>query len=192
MTEATAPLDFRPFFERHPILETDRLILRELRDDDAKAIFEYASDAETTKFMIFPTHTSIADAENFIQRTVNDFAAMTRIEFGIELKSTGKLIGCAGFHHFSSNHHSVELGYILNRAHWGSGYITEVVNRMLRFAFDEMQVHSVHAVCDIENMASSRVLERCGFTHDATFRDHEFRRGRYITLKVFSKLVTDQ
>jgi ribosomal-protein-alanine N-acetyltransferase len=63
---------------------------------------------------------------------------------------------------------------------------------MVRFAFDDMQMHRVNAVCDIENVASSRVLERCGFTLDATFRDHEFRRGRYISLEVFSKLVTDQ
>lgn len=192
MADPSKALDLSKLFERHPTLETERLLLREIRMLDKRAIFEYASDPETTEYMIFPTHTSVAEAERFIESCGSDFLNTKRVEFAIELKSTKKMIGAFGLHHFSSNHHSVEFGYILNRAHWGNGYVTEVVNRMLRFAFDEMQMHRVQAVCDLKNDASARVLERCGFTHEATFRDHEFRRGRFISLNIYGKLATDQ
>ncbi len=180
-----APLDLSRFFEQHPTLETERLLLREVTLKDRDAIFEYASDPLVTEYVIFPTHQSMEETIAFIESCPKDFAERKRIEFGIVLKETGNLIGACGFHHFAPEHHRLEIGYVLNRSHWGKGYMTEVVREMIRFAFDKMVMHRVQATCDEGNTRSSRVMERCGMTHEATFRDYELRRGQFVSVKMY-------
>lgn len=180
-----SPLDLSRFFVEHPTLETERLLLREITMADRDAIFEYASDPLVTEYVIFPTHQSIEETIAFIESCPKDFAEHKRIEFGIVLKETGNLIGACGFHHFAPEHHHLEIGYVLNRSHWGKGYMTEVVREMIRYAFEEMGMHRVQATCDEGNTRSSRVMERCGMTHEATFRDYELRRGKFVSVKMY-------
>ncbi|MDP4200869.1 MAG: GNAT family N-acetyltransferase [Bacteroidota bacterium] len=179
------PLDLSRFFEVHPRLETERLVLREITMADQVAIFEYASDPEATQYMVFPTHRSVDETIPFIESCPRDFAARTRIEFGIVLKENGTLIGTCGMHHFAPDHHRLEIGYILNRSRWGKGYMTEAANELIRFAFDEMGMHRVQATCDLDNERSARVMERCGMTHEATLTDYELRRGKFVSIKIY-------
>lgn len=181
-----APLDLSHIFEQYPMLETERLRVRELRMEDKQGVFAYASDPEVTRYMIFPTHTSIADSIAYLETCPVNFAVRERIPFAIELKDSGQFIGACDFHHISAANHSVELGYTLNRKYWGYGYMTEAVREMIRFAFEEMGMHRVAATCDFENIRSARVMERCGMSLEGVLRDYELRRGRYVTVKAYA------
>ncbi len=180
------PPDLSRFFETHPVLETERLILRPRRMDDKDAIFEYASDSIATEYMIWPTAQSIQDTMVFLQMSAQDFVEQKSIGFAMELKNNGGLIGGCDFHHIEPNHHRTEIGYMLNRNFWGKGYMTEAVREMIRFAFEEMGMHRVAATCDFENERSARVMERCGMTLEGIFRDYELRRGRFVTVKMYA------
>jgi len=183
-----APLDLSRFFEVHPVLETERLILRPITIADAEDVFEYGSDPEVTKYVVFLRHSSIEDSIKWLEKASDEFAKNAQMTFAITLKEEGKFIGSCGFHHFSPEHHRVEMGYVLNRKFWGMGFMTETVRELIRFAFDEMSMHRVQATCDLENVRSAQVMERCGMTLEGTLLDHELRRGKFVATKVYAIL----
>jgi len=182
------PLDLSRFFEKHPVLETERLILRPRTMADKDDIFEYASDPEVTRYVIWPTHRSVEDTIAFLESAPKNFAKRESIGFAIELKETGKMIGDCGFLRIEPKHHRTEIGYVLNRNFWSKGYMTEAVHELIRFAFKEMGMHRVAATCDFDNVRSAAVMERCGMTLEGVHRDSELRRGRFIAKKMYAIL----
>src|ERR1700689_2015783 len=103
-----APLDLSRFFEVHPTLETERLILRPITLADAEDVFEYGSDPEVTIYVIFLTHSSLEDSIKWLEKVSADFARKEQMTFAITLKQDGKFIGSCGFHHLSPEHHRLE------------------------------------------------------------------------------------
>lgn len=185
-TDSLEPLDLSRFFEQHPVLETERLILRPITMDDAEATFEYAKDPESSRFMPWETHRSMADTIAYLETIPKNYAAKERINFAITLKPELKFIGSCGFHNFSPPHHRVMMGYLLDRKYWGNGYMTEAVREMIRFAFEEMGMHRVAATCDYDNIRSANVMERCGMTLEGVFRDYEVRHGKFVSTKSYA------
>ncbi len=181
-----APLDLSRFFEQHPVLETERMILRPISMDDAQAIFDYPSDPESNKYMPWESHRSLADTYAYLETIPKNYAARERINFAITLKPDGMFIGSSGFHDISKEHHRLMMGYVLNRNYWGNGYMTEAVLKMIRFAFEEMGMHRVAAACDEDNIRSARVMERCGMTLEGIFRDYEVRHGKFVSTKAYA------
>ncbi len=179
-------IDLSRFFEQYPVLETERLVLRPRTMADKDDIFEYASDPEITRYVIWPTHRSVEDTIAFLESAPKSFANRESIGFAIELKESGKMIGDCAFHHIEPKHHRTEFGYVLNRNYWGKGYMTEAVREMIRFAFEEMGMHRVAATCDFDNVRSAAVMERCGMKLEGILRDFELRRGRFVTIKTYA------
>jgi [ribosomal protein S5]-alanine N-acetyltransferase len=189
--KAIEPLDLFRIFEQHPVLETERLILRPITVADADEVFEYGSDPEVTKYMIFPTHTTLADSIMWLETVPDSFAKRERMTFAITLKADGKFIGSSGFHDISPKHHRLMMGYVLSRNYWGNGYMTEAVREMILFAFEDMGMHRVAATCDYDNIRSARVMDRCGMTLEGVLRDYEVRRGKFIATKSYAILKKD-
>jgi ribosomal-protein-alanine N-acetyltransferase len=181
-----APLDLSPFFEQHLVLETERLVIRPITLTDAEDVFAYASDPEVTKYMTFLTHASLADSIKWLMTVPKEFDRRERMTFAMTLKSDGTFIGSSGFHDISSEHHRLMMGYVLNRKYWDKGYMTEAVREMIRFAFEEMSMHRVAANCDLENVRSARVMERCGMKLEGTLRDYEIRHGTFVSTKTYA------
>jgi len=170
------------------MLETERLTLRQITVADAEDVFAYGSDPEVTKYMIFPTHRTLADSIQWLQGVPGEFARKERMSFAITLKPDGKFIGSCGFHDISPKHHRLMMGYVLNRNYWGNGYMTEAVHELICFAFEEMSMHRVAATCDFDNVRSAAVMERCGMKLEGILRDFELRHGRFVTAKTYAIL----
>ncbi|MDF2857064.1 MAG: ydaF 1 [Neobacillus sp.] len=132
-----------PFFRNTPQFETKRLLLRKLIPEDAEDIFAYAMDNEVTKFMTWDTHNNIEDSRQFIKFTLDRYTKDDAGDWGIILKETGKLIGVLGFVYFDKKNRWAELGYVLRRSYWGKGIMPEAVNRILQFAFNDIQLNRV-------------------------------------------------
>ena len=181
-------LDLSRFFEQHPVIETERLLLRPFRMEDAEDVYLYGSDQEVARYSSWPLHRSIEDTNSYLERVSKSFAASESIIFGIQLKEIRRIIGFGGFHHISAANHRMEVGYVLTRAFWGKGYMAEALQAMIRFAFKEMGMHRIGATCDEENTRSICVLEQCGMTLEGTFRDYELRRGKFVGNKVYAIL----
>jgi [ribosomal protein S5]-alanine N-acetyltransferase len=144
-------------------IDTARLILQRLRYEDAEEIFYvYASKAEATKFVSWPTHSTLYDTNKYLQRVIPlwnsaDYA------FTVRLKRNGRLLGSIGLMLDNSR---FQLGYIFGPLHWGQGYATEACFGVLSLLRDN-HIFNVSTFVDAENTASIRVLEKVGFVLEA-------------------------
>jgi ribosomal-protein-alanine N-acetyltransferase len=178
----------RPF-EDLPELETERLLLRKMRLDDARAMFAYASDPEVTRYVLFETHRSIEDSEAFLRLAVEGYERGDFGGWGVVLKDSGAFVGTCGVDYgYAPEHARAELGYVLSREHWGKGLIPEAVRAVIRFGFGRMELNRIQARCIAENTASARVMEKAGMTYEGTLREYQLIKGAYRDMKFYSIL----
>lgn len=178
-------------FNGNPRLGTQRLILRKLKFPDAEDIFEYSSDPEVTKYLLWDTHASIADSENFLRFTMGRYDNGEAGEWGIVLKDTGKLVGTIGFPWYDIKNRRAEMGYVLSRDCWGKGYMPEAAGRILQFAFDEMKMNRIECCHFAPNVNSGKVMEKCGMKYEGTARQRIFVKGKFWDVKHYAILKED-
>ena len=149
-------------------LETARLRLRRPTMDDAEPIYTtYASDVEATRYVSFPTHQSPEDAREFLRHCTAGWAAGGPFTWVIALRDNGRLAGTIDIR---PQGHRVEIGYIIGREYWGRGYTTEAVRAVSDWALAQPEIHRVWAVCDVDNLASARVMEKSGMQREGRLR----------------------
>ncbi|WEV45002.1 GNAT family N-acetyltransferase [Streptococcaceae bacterium ESL0687] len=141
---------------RYNIIETPRLILRPLRIQDARDMYEYASDPENLIF-IFPPHKNLAETELSI---ASHFMEKPLGKWAIELKSEKKMIGTIDFIKVNQKRASATIGYVINKNYWGQGIVTEALRTLIDFSFREFGLKSLDLVADFRNLASKRVAEK--------------------------------
>lgn len=180
------PLDLSRFFEQHPTLETERLTLREVTVRDAADLHAYFGDSETAEYIPHTAVKAVSETEKILSRASKYFAERDSFRFAIERKGDGKVMGIFDLHSLSSEHQRMEIGYGLGKAYRGFGYMTEAVRGVIRFAFEEMGMHRIEAECETENIRSIRVAERCGMTLEATRRENEINKGRFVSNHVYA------
>lgn len=137
-------------------IETERLIVRPINIEDAYDVFEWASDPIVNKFMPYPLHDNIHQAEEWISSLEN------KNEFVFVLKSSGKVIG-GGSMSYAEKYKAYELGYNLKRLYWGMGYATEASKAMIQWAYKNLGARDFFACHANENHASRNVIKKCGF-----------------------------
>jgi [ribosomal protein S5]-alanine N-acetyltransferase len=143
------------------ILETSRLLLRELRPDDANALVLVISDPVTMRF--YPAPFDRAGVEQWIERNQRRYADYGHGLWGMVLKSTGELIGDCGltFQNVGgTNEH--EIGYHLRRDLWGQGFATEAARACRDYGFSHLSAERLIAIIRPENLPSRRVAENIG------------------------------
>ena len=157
-------------FER---LETARLILRKPVPEDAERIFAgYASDPEVTRLLGWSRHTSIEDTRAFLEFNEGEWARWPAGPYLVESRVDGSLLGSSGLI-FQTPDRAV-TGYALAREAWGKGFATEALRAVVEVA-RSTGIARLEAVCHPENLASTRVLEKCGFVNEGIQpRAHRF------------------
>jgi RimJ/RimL family protein N-acetyltransferase len=164
-------------------IETHRLILRELREEDWQAVYEYASDPLVTQFMPIETKEP-EDTKAFLQKKLAEQKDENRKRhaWAIVLKAENQLIGGCGLH--LENEHNGMIGYVLNRRHWGQGYATETARALLAFGFEHFKRHRITAQCDVQNAGSYHVMEKLGMRREGHLRQdiqiHSQWRNSYL------------
>jgi ribosomal-protein-alanine N-acetyltransferase len=177
-------INFLPFLE----LETDRLLLRRVNNDDAAQVFALRSDAETMKYIPRPLVTHIDEALEHIRMIDDKIISGEGINWAITLKGDPKLLGIIGHYRIKPEHYRAEIGYMLHPDHHGKGFITEAIKAVVAYGFDEMQLHSIEAIIDPENAASATVLEKNGFEKEAHLKENEFFNGKFLDTVIYSLL----
>lgn len=178
-------------FGNLPALETERLILRKLRPEDDRDVFDYASNPEVSKQVVWDTHESIEDSRSFIAAVMELYENGEVATWGIEHRESGKLIGTAGFAYWNIPHARAEIGYALGERYWGRGYMTEAARAMLDFGFNTMGLNRIEARCELENRGSERVMEKIGMSLEGVIRQHMYVKGSYRDLKLYSILRSE-
>ena len=175
-------LNFSPF----PVIETERLVLREITDGDLAEIFYQRSDPQMMKYVDRKPASSMQDASDFLGRVQAALVSNDGITWGIALKNEPKLIGNMGLWRVDKEHHRAELGYVLHPEHQSKGYASEAMKAVLHYGFHTMKLHSVEANVNPNNAASIKLLERNGFIREAYFKENYFFDGRYLDSAIYS------
>ena len=158
-------------FETHPPLETERCILRAPVMDDAPAIFEMMSDERITRYLGRLPMVSIDEAVERIETFSTGFVEQRSVTWIVCWRATGDIVGTCSLFNLLKAHYRAELGYLLLPRWWKMGIMSEVLKGVLKWGFDDMQLHSILAQIDPENDASRGLLEKHGFIQEAYFRE---------------------
>lgn len=177
-------------FSYFPVLETERLRLRKLTYDDADQMIAIFNDPEATKYMIVdPPCTTREEAIKMIDWMQGWFDKGHAARWGITLRGgDDTVIGTCGFHFWDRTHRRCDIGYDLIPAYWNRGYITEATHALVRWCFENLDLHRIQADCTAGNIGSERVLEKVGFTLEGIWRENTFEHGRFVSLKQYGLL----
>ncbi len=154
------------------IIQTERLVLRPFTMSDLDSTHEYASDLETTKYMIYLPNRTIQETENFLRRVTAEWNKPEPEFYEFAVTLDGVHIGAVSVYHDKSKRKCV-LGWILNKKYHDNGYATEAAKAALRFAIDELKVKTTVAYCDYRNRPSISVMQKIGLSLK---RDDRVRR----------------
>lgn len=156
-------------------LETNRCILRKISINDAKDMYEYASDDDVIKFLSFPKHSSVEQTREVIAKYfTSKYEEGNSYDFGVELKENNKLIGSCGFNEIKDN--KATLGYVLNKKYWNQGLMTEIVTEVFRFGFEDLKLDKIIAYHYDGNDKSGRVMQKCNMDY-VKFEEKECRHN---------------
>ena len=176
---------------RFPILETERLILREVTTEDAGDIFKYLSDKDVVKPMglaPFQTEKDVLDEISWYKSIHDDG---TGIRWGITLRNSGKVIGSCGFLNMQSKHFRAEIGYELCQDYWGKGIASEALEAVVNYGFHHFQLERIEALIEPVNLPSQKLVEKKGFKREGLLRHYEFTCGKFDDLYMYSIIKGD-
>lgn len=156
-------------------LSTERLVLRLPRPGDAEAIFRgYAQDPEVTRYLIWSPHSSLGETKAFLKQISAARAAGTEYTWAIVLERTGELVGMIALRLAPPR---ADFGYVIARARWNAGYATEAAGAVADWALEQPSIHRLWTVCDVDNTASVRVLEKLGMRREGVLRKWMIHSG---------------
>ena len=162
-------------------LETERLVLRDFRRGDGKALHAVESDPEVARYQSFEPRTLVGS-----RAFVRDAAEMARwtprslYELAVVRRADDQLIGRCGLELQRRRVRQGLLWYTLRRDCWGQGYASEAARALVGFGFAELDLHRVHADCDPANERSSRLLERLGMRREAHHVEWMWLKGAWV------------
>lgn len=152
-------------------IETERLILRQFTLEDAAHMYKnWASHEIVTKHLSWPTHTSVQVSEKVISNWIQTYEKMEYYEWGIEFKVIGEVIGSICLCNVDSVNDNAEVGYCIGDAFWNQGMMTEAVQAILKFGFEEIGLARIFGRHAVDNAVSGCVLKKCGFIEEGIQR----------------------
>lgn len=155
-------------------LKTDRLLLRRFRVSDAPEVFRvWTSDEQVARYTSWYAHKSVEETESFVTYMVS-LDGLSDYQWIIELD--GQVIGSITVCYADDDQEIAGIGYVLGRAYWGKGYITEAARAVVEFLFDEVHYRKIIAGCDSANPGSAKVMEKIGMKREAVLREHIRRK----------------
>ncbi|MCT4698110.1 GNAT family N-acetyltransferase [Tenacibaculum haliotis] len=167
-------------------LETDRLILREIRKTDINGMFELDSDEKVHKYLGKKPINTILQAEENIQFIHQQYKELGIGRFACIEKATGQFIGWSGLKHNTGekeklNGHKdfVDIGYRFIPRFWRKGYASETAFACLKFGFKEMNYDTIYGAADIENVGSNKILRKIGLQFVNQFNYKEVKVNWY-------------
>ncbi|HEY9219821.1 MAG TPA: GNAT family N-acetyltransferase [Phenylobacterium sp.] len=175
-----------------PPLRTERLILRNFREDDEAAIHAYAVDPEVVRYMDWGPNTPEETREH-LQRALR--AQVERpphvLNLAVEHAHDGRLIGSIRLEVKDAPNRTADIGYSIQRDYWGRGLVTEASRELLRVAFEEMKLQRVFATCDARNTRSWRVMEKLGMRREGVMRKANLRRDGWHDTLLYAVLAEE-
>ena len=152
-------------------IETPRLILRAWKESDLSDLYAYASEPGVGEMAGWSHHESLEDSQKILRLFMEG-----KKTFALELKETGTVIGSLGIEYLDpdpaeNEKYGRQIGYVLGKAHWGRGLMTEAVKAVIDYCFYTLNYDFLTCGHFVQNSRSRRVVEKCGFIY---YRDSVF------------------
>lgn len=178
-------------------LETERLLIREIQETDLEDFFEMDSDPAVHVYIDQSPVKSKEEMAEIIQLIQKQYVENGIGRWAVLDKETGEMLGWCGlkFYREPLNGHSniYEHGYRFKQKHWGKGFATESSKTILKWGFENLNIHHIYAITDPNNNNSMHVLGKLGFelkgtfewVHDRVFPDcnwFELEKSNFLTL----------
>ena len=174
-----------------PVLETPRLLLRQMERGDTADMYEYARLHETTRYLLWSPHPSPEYTRAYLTMIGRFYRKGEFFDWAIVEKESGRMIGTCGFARLEKNHRVGEIGYVLNPAYHGRGYATEAASAVIRYGFENLGLNRIEGRYMVENAASRRVMEHCGLVFEGVLRESMMVKGRLRDIGLCSLLLAD-
>jgi RimJ/RimL family protein N-acetyltransferase len=162
-------------------LETQRLKLRPFQETDLDAFATYRSDPEVARYQSWTTPFTLDQAKDFFEELKRSQPGAPGMwyQLAIERQIQPGIIGDCAFHIIAKDDRQAYIGYTLSRQYQKQGYATEAVGCLLNYLFGTLGLHRVIAICDAENPASARLLERVGMRREGHFIENIWFKGAW-------------
>lgn len=159
------------------IIETKRLLLKELTPEMQDELFTFCTDEQIMSFLGFTTAGELEAEREKWKGGMTTYRTSFK-SFFIWEKDSGKMIGRSGFHNWYPMHRRAELGYVLfDETAKQKGYMTEAVQAIIAYGFDEMDLNRIEAFASPANIASVKILKAAGFIEEGLLRSHFFKNS---------------
>lgn len=151
-------------------LETSRLILRRAQMEDAEPMFHnWANDKEVTKYLTWPPHSNIEVTQKLLASWVESYEKEDYYQWMIVLKEINEPIGSIMVSTVGRAQ-SAHVGYCIGKKWWHQGIMSETLQTVMDFLFNEVGYHRVEAMHDSNNPNSGKVMAKCGMKYEGTLR----------------------
>lgn len=166
-------------FANIPTLNTERLVMREMRAGDCFDMFDYAKRRDVTKYLTWSPHANVEYTKSYLVNLKNHYKMGMFYDWALVLKEENKMIGTCGFTRFNLACDSAEIGYVINPDFRGKGIAAEAARRVVEFGFVNLGLNRIEARYMIGNDASRRVMEKIGMTFEGVARESICVNGVY-------------
>lgn len=173
-----------------PTISTERLVLRPFRIEDAPRVQELAGAREiyaTTEKVPHPYEDGMA--EEWIASLDGKFESREQVALAVTLAESDRMIGSISLRIALPNRRA-SLGYWIGVPYWGCGYATEAAVAMIRYGFNELELHRITAQHMLGNPASGRVMMKAGMQREGELVDEILKDGVFHTLVVYGIVAT--
>lgn len=174
-----------------PVLETERLLLRPLANEDLEFIFSHFSNPLVTEYLMDEPPLENREQAQHIIDFYNRPGEKNNSRWALVLKENQQVIGTIGFHRWEKPYFRSEMGYDLTPAYWGYGLMSEAIQAMLRFGFEQMGLNRIDALVYVDNPRSVNVLKKAGFQIEGCLRDYFCLNGVFYDHYYLSLLRRD-
>ena len=172
-----------------PALQTIRLDLIEIKQNHLRDLYQLFGNDDVTEFYNIKTLKEEKEAQKLIDWFQTRFKDKLGIRWGISLKGENKIIGTIGFNNFTKGHRA-SIGYDLQKEYWNNGYITESLNTVIKFGFEELEINRIEAEIMPGNLVSEKVLYKLNFRKEGLLREWMLWNGKHYDMIMYS-LIKD-
>ncbi len=152
-------------------IDTERLVLRKPRASDGPRLHHaYTTDPEVTRHLVWRPHQALSETQQFVAACIQAWQERTHFPYVITLHCDEH--EPIGMLEARPRGHIVDMGFVLARQHWQRGIMPEALTALTELCLARPEKYRVQASCDVDNLASARLLEKCGFRKEGRLERH--------------------
>lgn len=173
-------------------LETERLILRKYKLSDAEDMYNnWGTDPNCNKYLPWELHKNIEETKEILNDWTESYKE-DKFKWIIVLKENNVAIGGINVVRLNKKNDICEIGYCIGSKFWNKGYTTEALNRVLDYLFNECDLYLIEAYHHKTNIASEKVMGKCGMMKECELRNRAYNRETQLLENLIAHSITKE